>query len=107
MNLLMGLNRLLGGERSESTPHVAVVSENEPLIVYGTTWCGDCYRSKRFLDTHHVPYTWVDIGNDPRATQVVMTINRGRRSVPTIVFPDGSTLTEPSNRELGQKLGLV
>lgn len=76
------------------------------VVVYGTAWCGDCRRSKRFLDQHQVPYQWVDIDRDPAAVAVVMKINGGRRSVPTLVFPDGSTLTEPSNVELGQKLGI-
>lgn len=88
---------------SEPTPILA----GGALIVYGTAWCGDCHRSRRFLDQHRVPYTWIDVDQDPEAVQTVLAINRGRRSVPTIVFPDGSTLAEPSNAELARKLGLT
>lgn len=78
----------------------------DQLIIYGSAHCGDCYRSKRFLDSNDVPYEWVEIDNDPASIALVERINRGYRSVPTMVFPDGSVLTEPSNRQLAEKLGL-
>jgi len=74
------------------------------LTVYSTAYCGDCFRVKMFLDRHKVEYKWVDIDETPGADTLVMSINRGYRSVPTLVFPDGSTLTEPSPRELAEKL---
>ena len=80
------------------------------IKVYSTTWCGDCVRSKRTLDQHGVDYQDINIENDPSAVALVKRINRGSRSVPTIVFPDDSTLTEPNSRELTDKLkelGLV
>lgn len=83
------------------------MDREKPLIVYGTPWCPDCRRSKQFLGEHRVPYDYIDIDQDPAAQAEVMRINRGNRSVPTIVFPDGSSLTEPSNEELAKKLGLV
>ena len=73
---------------------------NDVLVVYGTSWCGDCHRTKRFLDRNQVPYRWVDADEVPGATEVVMAINRGRRSMPTLVFPDGTTMSEPSNPDL-------
>ena len=76
----------------------------EEIIVYGTTWCPDCYRAKSFLNSRGVAYKWIDIGKDPEATQEVERINKGNRSVPTIVFPDGSVMVEPSNPELEKKL---
>lgn len=81
--------------------------EKQRLIIYGTPWCPDCRRSKQFLGEHRVPYDYIDIEDDPASQAEVMRINRGYRSVPTIVFPDGSSLTEPSNEALAQKLGLV
>jgi mycoredoxin len=78
----------------------------DEITVYSTTSCPDCWRSKRYLDRQNVPYTWVNINEQPEAAQTVMRINGGNRSVPTIVFPDGSVLVEPSDRELGAKLGL-
>ena len=85
----------------------APVGDIRELLVYGTAWCGDCHRSRRFLAQNHIPYRWIDVDADPAAAQRILAINRGRRSVPTIIFPDGSTLTEPSNSELGRKLGLA
>jgi thioredoxin reductase (NADPH) len=82
------------------------MSTTSGIIVYGTTWCPDCRRAKQFLGEHRIQYTWVDIEQDQAAMAEVERINRGNRVVPTIVFPDGSILVEPSNEELSQKLGL-
>ena len=76
----------------------------EEIIIYGTNWCPDCHRAKSFFNTHGVAFKWIDIGKDPQATLEVERINKGNRSVPTIVFPDGSVLVEPSNTELEKKL---
>jgi thioredoxin reductase (NADPH) len=73
---------------------------------YGATWCADCRRAQAFLDQHHVPYTWVDLEDHPEAQEIVERYNGGKRVIPTIVLPDGSTLSEPSNEELAAKLGL-
>ena len=77
---------------------------SEGIVMYGTTWCPDCTRSKRYLDQHGVSYTWIDIEKDKAARDYVVQVNHGRRSVPTIVFPDGSVLVEPSDVELGKKI---
>ena len=74
------------------------------IVVYGTTWCPDCVRAKRILDQRQVPYKWIDITQDPDAVTYVEKANGGMRRVPTIVFPDGSILVEPSNDELARKL---
>jgi len=78
----------------------------ETIIVYGTTWCGDCRRTRRFLDYHKVSYEWIDIDQNKEGEQFVLKTNRGLRSVPTILFPDGSILVEPSNLKVAEKLGL-
>jgi len=78
----------------------------DKITVYSTTWCGDCRRAKRFLDDNNVAYELVNIDENPEAVELVEKINRGYRSVPTIVFPDGSILVEPSNSELANKLGI-
>lgn len=84
------------------------MSENpEQIVVYGTTWCPDCKRSKEFLDQQRIPYRWVDIEQSPEARAYVEKVNNGMRRVPTIVFPDGSRLIEPSNAELAAKVGIV
>lgn len=76
------------------------------IIVYSTTWCPDCKRAKRFLGEQRVPYTNIDIEQDPEAMARVEAINHGMRSIPTIVFPDGDILVEPSNAQLAEKLGI-
>ncbi len=76
------------------------------IIVYGAPWCPDCKRSKKFLAEHRVPYDWVDIDADHDGLRRVEEIQHGGRSIPTIVFPDGSTLVEPSDEALARKLGL-
>jgi mycoredoxin len=58
------------------------------------------------FDQHHIPYRWIDIDKDEKAAKYVESINHGNRSVPTIVWPDGSSLTEPSSDELALKLGI-
>ncbi|MCB0044025.1 MAG: FAD-dependent oxidoreductase [Caldilineaceae bacterium] len=76
------------------------------ITLYGAHWCPDCRRSKQFLGEHQIPYTWIDIEQDKEAEQTVIAMNDGKRIIPTIVFADGSFVTEPSNAELAQKLGL-
>lgn len=76
------------------------------IIVYGTTWCYDTFRAKKILDKNNIPYTWIDIDKDMEGRKFVEETNHGYRSVPTIVFPDGTILVEPSNADLLAKLGL-
>lgn len=74
------------------------------LIIYSTDWCGDCIRSKRFLDSRGVKYKEINIENDESAASHVMQLNNGMQSVPVITFPDGTHLTEPSDLALATKL---
>ena len=76
------------------------------IVVYGTRWCGDCYQTRHFLDRHAITYDWVDIDRDRAGEEQVLKINRGMRSVPTVVFEDGSILVEPSTLALAKKLGV-
>ena len=76
------------------------------ITVYGAPWCPDCRRSKKFLTEHRVPYVWVDIDADPDALTYVEREQNGGRTIPMIVFPDGSRLLEPGNDELARKLDL-
>ena len=75
------------------------------ITVYGADWCPDCRRAKLLLDERQVQYSWVDIDQDRAGEKFVITTNCGNRSIPTIVFGDGSILVEPSNPELIAKLG--
>lgn len=74
-----------------------------PIIMYATRWCGDCRMARHWFDSHGIVYEYVNIEEDEHAVASVMQLNGGMRSVPTIVFPDGSILVEPSARELAAK----
>lgn len=76
------------------------------IIIYGTSWCYGSRRAANFLEEHKIEYEWIDIDRDERGRQFVESVNHGMRSVPTIVFPDGSTLTEPSAQELARRFNL-
>ncbi|HCI78423.1 MAG TPA: glutaredoxin-like protein [Ktedonobacter sp.] len=71
--------------------------------MYATSWCGDCRMAKRWFDSHGIAYDYIDIEQDEQAAEYVVQVNGGSRSVPTIVFPDGSVLVEPSARQLSAK----
>ena len=68
----------------------------QPLTMYTTPWCGYCKRLKRQLAADGIEMTEVDIEQDHEAAEFVMSVNRGFQTVPTVVFPDGSALTNPS-----------
>ena len=74
------------------------------LTVYSTQWCGYCHRLMRQLDREDVGYTVVDIEDDPAAADFVMSVNGGNQTVPTVVFPDGSALTNPSLAQVKERL---
>ncbi|HEY2980196.1 MAG TPA: FAD-dependent oxidoreductase [Anaerolineales bacterium] len=76
------------------------------IMVYSTAWCPDCKRAKKFFGEHRVQYVNVDIEESLEGIAFVERINSGSRIIPTIVFPDGQILAEPSNAELAAKLGL-
>ena len=74
------------------------------ITLYGTPWCGDCKRALRVFDQHNIAYQYVNIESDDAARAYVERVNNGYQSVPTIVFPDGSVMVEPSSSALAQKL---
>ena len=74
------------------------------ITMYAADWCGDCRRSKRLLAELNVPYTLIDVDADESAAEKVIEINDGMRSIPVIVFDDGTHLTEPSDAALKEKL---
>ena len=77
------------------------------IMIYSTVWCPDCKRAKQFFGEQRVAYTNVDIEQDEKAIAFVEKVNEGMRIVPTIIFPDGEILVEPSNADLAKKLGLT
>ena len=74
------------------------------LTMYTTDWCGYCVRLKDGLERENIGYDEVNIEREPTAAQTVMAVNGGNRTVPTLVFPDGTALTNPTLREIKQKL---
>jgi len=80
--------------------------DGKSIVVYSTTWCPDCKRAKKFFGEQRIPYINIDIEEDGPALELVQEINGGKRVVPTIIFPDGDILVEPSNAQLAAKLGL-
>ncbi|NDA80032.1 MAG: NrdH-redoxin [Actinobacteria bacterium] len=74
------------------------------ITMYSADWCGDCRRSKRLLNELNVPYTTIDVDADESAAEKVIEINGGMRSIPVILFEDGTHLTEPSDAALKEKL---
>ena len=76
------------------------------IKVYGAPWCPDCRRAKKFLGEHRVDYDWIDIEDDAEGLRFVEQLQGGGRTIPTIVFPDGSHLLEPANEEIARQLGL-
>jgi thioredoxin reductase (NADPH) len=81
-------------------------SDLADILVYGAPWCPDCRRSKKFLTEHRIPFDWYDIDQDQKGLELVEKMQDGGRSIPTIVFKDGSFLVEPSDAELARKLDL-
>ncbi len=74
------------------------------LTMYSTTWCGYCHRLSTQLDREGIAYTVIDIERDDAAAEYVMSVNGGNQTVPTVQFPDGTVLTNPSIVEVKARL---
>ena len=72
--------------------------------MYSTPWCGYCHRLKGQLKRAGIEFTEVDIEQQPEAAQLVEKINNGNQTVPTVVFPDGTVMTNPSLAQVAEKL---
>ena len=80
---------------------------NAPLTIYTTSWCGYCHRLKTALKANGISYAEVDIEQDGAAAEFVGSVNGGNKTVPTVKFADGSTLTNPSANEVKARLAEV
>jgi len=76
-------------------PARTAVDPGEGTVVFTTSWCGYCYRLKAALNAAGVAYREIDIETVPGAADIVTAVNGGNRTVPTVVFADGSTMTNP------------
>lgn len=77
------------------------------LTMYTTSWCGFCRNLKRQLAHAGIEMAEVDIEKDPAAAEFVMSVNGGNQTVPTILFPDGSTMVNPSAAQVKQRLTML
>lgn len=75
------------------------------LTMYTTRWCAFCRRLKSQLARDGIEIAEVDIEREPAAAEYVMSVNGGNQTVPTVVFPDGSALTNPSAAQVKERLG--
>ena len=81
-------------------------SKDPTIKLYSSNWCGHAISVERFLARHEVEVERISIDGNEEARRRLIEINNGYASVPTLVFPDGSKLTEPSFRQIKEKLNL-
>jgi mycoredoxin len=74
------------------------------ITMYSTTWCGYCVRLKSQLDREGIGYKVIDIEHDEAAATFVMSVNGGNQTVPTVRFPDGTALTNPTIIQVKEQL---
>lgn len=74
------------------------------ITMFSTEWCGYCKRLKKMLDSEGIGFTEVDIERTPGTPELVEALNDGNRTVPTVIFPDGSAATNPSLTEVKARL---
>lgn len=89
-----------------SAPATEATETSEMVTMYSTPWCGYCRRLKGQLEREGIAYAEVDIEQYPDAADLVMQINGGNQTVPTVTFPDGSAMTNPSLAQVKARLGL-
>ncbi|MCX8214254.1 MAG: FAD-binding protein [SAR202 cluster bacterium] len=80
--------------------------KQQTIKMYGAQWCPDCRRAKQFFGDQRVLYDWINVDDKPDSMKYVEQVNGGKQIIPTIVFEDASVLTEPTNAELAEKLGI-
>ena len=77
------------------------------FTIYSTSWCGPCKRLKRQLAELNITYQEIDIEQSPEAAALVESLNNGNQMVPTLVFSDGTSMTNPSAIEVKEKLSTL
>lgn len=80
------------------------MAQGNSLTMFTTTWCGYCQRLKRQMQREGIDFGEVDIEQDDGAADLVMKVNGGNQTVPTLLFPDGSALTNPTVDQIREKL---
>lgn len=74
------------------------------ITMFSTSWCGYCARLKKQLDAEGIEYRVVDIEEVPGTAELVASVNGGNQTVPTVIYPDGTTATNPSARAVAEQL---
>ena len=82
------------------------VPEAGSITMFSTSWCGYCARLKQQLGKQGIGFTEVNIEEVVGTAEIVESVNGGNQTVPTVIFPDGSTATNPSLADVKAKLGL-
>lgn len=82
------------------------IPEAGTITMFSTTWCGYCRRLKTQLDSQGIGYQEINIEDVPGTAELVEQINGGNQTVPTLLFPDGSSATNPSLSEVRERLGV-
>ena len=82
------------------------MTTNDPIILYASNFCSHSWAVERFITQNEIPVEIIRIDQDMEARERLVEINNGYASVPTLVFPDGSHLTEPSLGQIRAKLGM-
>lgn len=82
------------------------IAAAENPTMYSTVWCGYCQRLKAQLGREGITFHEIDIENDPEAAAFVESVNGGNQTVPTVVFADGTAMTNPTAKQVKEKLGL-
>ena len=89
---------------AEATPPAGATSA---VTMYTTTWCGYCKRLKRMMQDDGINFVEVDIETTPGTAEIVEKVNNGNQTVPTLVFTDGTAMTNPSLAKVKEKLAAL
>ena len=87
-----------------TTSDTSNVTTTQTFTMYSTPWCGYCHRLRSQLDREGVTYEVVDIEQHPEAADIVEQVNHGNQTVPTLVYSDGTAQTNPSLKQVQEKL---
>jgi len=87
-----------------TTSDTSKVTTTQTFTMYSTPWCGYCHRLSSQLDREGITYEVVDIEQHPEAADIVEQVNNGNQTVPTLVYSDGTAQTNPSLKQVQEKL---
>jgi mycoredoxin len=83
------------------------VADTPSVVMYSTQWCGYCKRLKKMMQDAGIDFAEVDIEQVPGTAEIVEKVNNGNRTVPTLVFTDGTAMTNPSLAKVQDKLATL